>query len=289
MNFFLSAADVGEPRSQALLHRLHELNPICHVKAAPELTDAIILEHSALIVTEPKPLAELVRLNNLCRAESIPFFYAFTGGLATSVFVDHGDNHMVHDPNGEKPIQKIIIDVVSLGNGQTLIVYDHPSGQLPESLSTGHFEITEIQGGRAPVNGQVFEISRNDSDRVKSVRVAWDSSDFQYSSGDGGMLTEKKLPKPYAMLSLADKIREPGSVWADPPTIVMTDPYYAGGEHQQHVAFVATHKFLELRGALPQPNNEGEAAEVLRIAQELVSTKVIALEDFEVSEDIVKK
>lgn len=289
LNFFLTNADVGNARSHSLLHRLHELNPICHVKAAPELTDAIILEHTALIITEPKPLTELVRLNNLCRASAISFFYAFTGGLATSVFVDHGDNHMVHDPNGEKPIQKIIIDVVSLGNGQTLIVYDHPSGQLPETISSGHFEITEIQGGRAPVNGQVFEICRDDSDRVKSIRVAWDSSDFRYSPGDGGMLTEKKLPKPYLMLPLADKIREPGSVWVEPPSIVMTDPYYAGGEHQQHVAFVATHKFLEERGMLPQPNNDEEAAEVLRIAQELLSSKAINLEDFEVNGDIVKK
>ena len=139
------------------------------------------------------------------------------------------------------------------------------------------------------MNGRVFEISRNTADRVKSVRVQWDSSDFVYASGDGGMLSEKKLPKPYSMQSLADKIREPGSVWADPPTIVMTDPYYSGGEHHQHVAFVATHRFLEERGSLPQPNCEDHAAEVVRIAKELISSKTIALEDFEINEDVVKK
>ncbi len=52
------------------------------------------------LVCQPADLPMLVRLNELCRAHNVSFFYAFTGGVHGAVFVDHGDDHKVFDFNG---------------------------------------------------------------------------------------------------------------------------------------------------------------------------------------------
>lgn len=168
-------------------------------------------------------------------------------------------------------------------------MYDHPSGTLPEQINGGFFEISEIKSGGG-INGSVVEVRRHDSDRVRSVRVSgWDSSNYQYNGGDGGMLVEKKQPTLYPMQSLAEKVRNPGSPWAEPPTLVMTDPFYSGNETQLHVALVSTLTYLARHGSLPEPNNEAHAAAVVAIANELVADKAFAMEDFEVNEDTVTK
>jgi ubiquitin-activating enzyme E1 len=114
VNFFLSEADVGLPRAEAVLPRLHELNPLCKLKLADQLTEAVIRSHKVLIITEPRPLTDLIALNELCRSINVAFYYAFVGGMCMSVFVDLGLKHTIFDPNGEKPVQKLITDIVSL-------------------------------------------------------------------------------------------------------------------------------------------------------------------------------
>jgi hypothetical protein len=42
---------------------------------------------------------------------------------------------------------------------------------------------------------------------------------FSRSYVTGGIIVEKKLPKPYPMLPLAAKIREPGDTFAQPPSL----------------------------------------------------------------------
>jgi hypothetical protein len=180
------------------------------------------------------------------------------------------------------------VNDVYLSCSETLIVYDHPSGTVPELINGGFFEISDVKNG-AGINGSVLEVRRNDSDRVKTVRVNWDSSNYHYNSGDGGMLVEKKQPTLWPMHSLAEKVKNPGSPWAEPPSLVMTDPFYSGNETQLHVALMATLTFLGRTGALPEANNDEQAAAIVAIAKELVTTGTIALEDFEVNVDTVTK
>jgi molybdopterin/thiamine biosynthesis adenylyltransferase len=101
VNFFLSEADVGLPRAEAVLPRLHELNPLCKLKLADQLTEAVIRSHKVLIITEPRPLTDLIALNELCRSINVAFYYAFVGGMCMSVFVDLGLKHTIFDPKGE--------------------------------------------------------------------------------------------------------------------------------------------------------------------------------------------
>eukprot|EP01034_Spumella_vulgaris_P037342 gene37342-46076_t len=222
VNFFLSVNDIGKQRAAVVAPKLRDLNPICNVSVVDSLTDAVILAHSALVVTQILPVAELVRLNEFCRANGVSFLYAFTGGVAVDIFVDHGADHIVNDFNGEKPVQKLITDVVFLTGGEeALIRYDTPEGSQPIALSTGHFEVTEVSGVDG-LNGLTFPVSRGGNDPVKTVRIPFVSSATTSIGGkyvSGGLLTEKKVPTPYPMESLAAKLKAPGSAFADPPTL----------------------------------------------------------------------
>jgi len=75
-NFFLFAEDakIGTPRSVACAPRLQELNPICAVKVASAVNDELLSQHNALVVTQFRPMSELVALDNLCRNNRVSFF-----------------------------------------------------------------------------------------------------------------------------------------------------------------------------------------------------------------------
>jgi ubiquitin-activating enzyme E1 len=114
VNFFIHESDIGTGKSRAdiVAPRVRELNPICKVSTSPVLNDDIIRQHSAVVITQIMPTSELIRIDQLCRSSGIAFFYAFAGGITASVFVDLGDNHYIVDPNGEKPLQKLITSVI---------------------------------------------------------------------------------------------------------------------------------------------------------------------------------
>ncbi len=285
VNFFLTLNDIGQPRATVIAPKLRELNPICVVTVSDLLDETQIRNHTALVVTQFLPLGELLKMNQFCRANHISFFYAFSGGVSADVFVDHGPHHVVNDFNGEKPIQKLITDITVLSDAEVLVRYDTPEGQLPLSLSSGHFEVSEVLGIHG-INGAAYAVSRESSDPVKTVRMALTLAEgSKYLSG--GLLTEKKLPTAYPMESLETKLKNPGNTFAEPPTLVLTDLINFGSEVQQHVAFYAVLTFASDRQRLPRPNDQVDAEAVLTLAKGLLADSSVALEDFELDEKFV--
>ena len=291
VNFFIHETDIaaGRSRAEVVLPRVRDLNPICQFSVAPQLTDAVILQHSAVVITQAVNLSELVRINDLCRTAGISFLYCLTGGVSGSVFVDHGDNHHVVDFNGERPDQKLIIDITPLPSDPTqcLVRYDHPAGRPPNTLAEGDFEVTEVLGVTG-INDKIYAATHAPKDPVKTLRLPLDVRSLPpYQSG--GVITEKKLPKKYPMLPLSAKIKAPGDTFAAPPTLVLTDLLNFGSELQTHVAWVATHLFLQEHGRLPLANNETEAASVLALARTALDTRTVDLPDFDLDENWVRR
>jgi hypothetical protein len=284
VNFFLHKEDIGHKRAEVVLPRLQELNPLCSLHVAPDLTDEIVHSVSAVVITQPLPLCRLIELDELCRATGKSFFLAISGGVSVSVFVDHGPNHIVFDADGERPVQKLITGVASLNDMECLVHYETPEGQPAIAINNGHFEISEVLGVNA-LNGQVCEVSRNYHDPVKTVRIRYAMRDCDMYQG-GGILTEKKLPNCRPMQSLAEKFLHPGTPFADPPSLVSTDLLRFGAEQQQHVAFFATLEYFSLHGHFPYPQ---DLDQVLQIANSIISEKRVDIEDFELDENFIKK
>jgi ubiquitin-activating enzyme E1 len=290
VNFFYRREDVGQSRASVMLPRLQELNPLCRLNIAESLNEDILTGVSALVITQPLPLPRLIELNEFCRSKEISFFFAHTSGVSADLFVDHGDKHVVFDFNGEKPLQKLITDVTRLSETEALVRYETPEGQQPVAVTNGAFEVSEVEGegGIEAINGRVFSTSRLDKDPVKTVRIPYAMEEGQkYLSG--GLLTEKKLPTSYPMKSLAAKLRDPGTCFADPPSLVQTDLINFGAEHQQHVAFYAAMEFFTSKGHFPRPYDTADLQAVMEIAKALVHEKKVEIDYFELNEALCKK
>jgi len=279
-NFFLFEADAkqGNRRAAACAPRLQELNPICVVRHVPELTDALILSHSAVVITQPMRLQELIRIDSLCAANGVSFMYNNIAGVSSTVFVNHGPNHVVNDPDGEKPLQKLIIDVSPLNDGECIIRYDTPEGQIPVSLSDGDYEVSEVEGVDG-INGKLYSVSHPWKDPVKTIRISLDiSSKPAYVTG--GILTQKKLPRKHPMEPLAAKLKNPGF----PGDGMVSTDLLGFTELQQHISFVAIHHFFSENSKWPRLYNDQDAADCVSIAKRLLSDGSLAMEGCEVDE-----
>jgi hypothetical protein len=203
------------------------------------------------------------------------------------VFVDHGPNHVVHDFDGDKPMQKLITDISNINGQECLIRYETPEGQQAVSISKGFYEISEVNG-ISSLNSAVLPIARDYSDPVKTIRIPFSISSNEVYLG-GGMLNEKKLPSPYPMNSLKEKLYSPGNTFADPPTLVLTDLLNFGSELQQHVAFYATMLFFSECNRLPSFQIIEDVEKVVLLAKQVVNEKKIDVEEFELDEAFVRR
>jgi ubiquitin-activating enzyme E1 len=284
LNFFFTEADIGSNRAESFAPKLRDLNPVCDIKVATEVDEALISGHTALVVCNSDVrLSDLKRLNAMCRNAEKSFLYAFTGGVSSSIFVDHGDKHVVHDPDGEKVQQKLISDISPSENANEYIIrYETPEGQVATAIDGGHYKISDIRGCDA-LNGQVVEVSHPYKDPVRTVRTTFKGVTSLDSYVAGGIMTEEKVPRAYPMSSLESKIKNPGSPFTN--DMVMSD-LLNFSEQQVHVALVASLTFAEKTGRLP---GSADVLEVIETAKALIAAKDIDLEDFTVDEEVCKK
>jgi hypothetical protein len=92
------------------------------------------------------------------------------------------------------------------------------------------------------------------------------------------------------MLSLLEKIKDPGNTFAEPPTLVLTDLIHFGSELQQHVALLAVLKFVsEQAFILPRLNSSEDVAKVVQYAKEIVENKEVVIDSFELDVEFVTR
>jgi len=260
---------------------------VCTVSAAPALDDATILAHRAVVITDTSmPLQELYRIDALCRSNGISFLYNFCGGVATSIFVDHGNTHTINDADGEKPTTKLIQSITPIdGSTEVLIRYDTPEGTVPTALDEGFFDVSDVTGMGLDDTTTMVEVYHPWKDPAKTVRAKLDPSGRPDYIG-GGLLTLKKMPKEISMSSLADKVKSPGNPFMG--DMVLTNLIDMGAELQQHVALVSVLTFVGREGRLPRCRDAADTAAVLVIAKEVTADGTVEIPDFELDAAFVE-
>ena len=185
--------------------------------------------------------------------------------------------------DGEKVQQKLISGITSTENAnEYLIKYETPEGQIPTTIDSGHYKISDIAGCEA-LNGRVVMLSHPYHDPVKTARATIDGLNNLSSYASGGLLTEEKVPQTYPMSSLESKIKNPGSPFTN--DMVPSD-LLNFSEQQIHVAFIATLSFAEKTGRLPCGT---DTTTVVEEAKSLLLSREIDLDDFTLDEDICRK
>jgi ubiquitin-activating enzyme E1 len=266
-NFCTSSNSIGQPLDKVSVPKLSELNKECAVtRVDGALTDDVLKAHSVVVITLPLSRATLEHYNKVCREHTvdgvpspIAFMYCFTGGVFASVFVDHGDEHVITDADGEAPLVRIV-NSISTDQDGGLVRFTVPDGQPAIAIEDGSVvEFNDVEG-MSEVNGKDFLTRRDRRDPVNSLRIS-DTSGFS-AYVTGGTMTEKKQATTVKFRSLAACFEDPGE-------LPMTDMINFGVEYKHHDALKALLKFQDANGgALPKANDEGDMEAVLKFMGE---------------------
>ncbi|KAK3072903.1 E1 ubiquitin-activating protein [Teratosphaeriaceae sp. CCFEE 6253] len=269
--FFLHPEDVGKPRAKVTAPRVSELNPYTPVSVheGESLTGDLekLKRYQAVVLTDSS-LKDQLKVADYCHENRIYVVVTDTYGLFGTIFTDFGKNFTVGDPTGENPLSGIVAGVDEEGLVSTLEETRH-------GLEDGDFvSFTEVEG-----------MEKLNDGTPRKIKVM---GPYTFSIGDvsamgtyqrGGLYTQVKMPK------IIDF--EPMSTQLKKPELMMSDFAKFDRPAQLHVGVQALHAFAEQhKGDLPRAHNDADAAEVMKLAQEIAGT----LEDKpELDEKIIKE
>ncbi|PHJ25556.1 ubiquitin-activating enzyme e1 family protein [Cystoisospora suis] len=270
-NFCLTEDHVKQrlPRAAASQRYLADLNQYVSVDVLPEpsLTEEIVKRFDVVIMTEASN-AELKRFNEFCRQQQprIGFISACVFGLASSIFVDFGDQFICHDVDGEEP-KEVIIAGITHENPAT--VHTHTDKLLP--FQDGDYIVfREVQG--------MTEINSAPPMPIKvtgkhSFQIGDTTSYTPYQSE--GIAKQVKRPKTIPFKSYADSCLAPVAIGES--MLIVPDLGKFGRSEQLHFAFQAVQNVRDkLQGAgggktFPHPLQHDRSEELHRLVQACIS------------------
>ena len=269
--FFLHPEDVGKPRANITAPRVAELNPYTPVdvhKGDSLTADLGQLKRYQSVVLTDTPLKEQHQIAEFCHQNGIFITITDTFGLFGSIFTDFGKNFTVGDPTGENPLSGIVAGIDTEGLVSALDETRH-------GLEDGDFvTFSEVEGMEGLNDGTPRKITVN--------------GPYTFSIGDvsglgpykrGGLYTQVKMPK---ILNF-----EPFGKQLQTPELMMSDFAKFDRPAMLHVGFQALHAFAEHNGGgFPRAHSESDAADVLKLARDIVKRSG---EEVELDEKIVKE
>lgn len=269
--FFLTPDDVGKPRAAVTAPRVSELNPYTPVGVheSKDVTSDLgqLKQYQAIVLTDT-PLKDQLVISDYCHEHGIYVVITDTFGLFGTIFTDFGKNFTIGDPTGENPLNGIVADIDSEGLVSALDETRH-------GLEDGDFvTFSEVEGMEKLNDGTPRKIT------VKGP--------YTFSLGDvsgmgeykrGGLYTQVKMPKILDFEPLSKQLKQPEQMISD----------FAKFDRpgQLHVGFQALHAFAEKNGGkFPRPHNDADAADVLKLAQEMAGS---GEEKVELDEKVIKE
>ncbi|KAJ2760191.1 E1 ubiquitin-activating protein, partial [Coemansia sp. BCRC 34490] len=251
--FYLTKGDIGKPRAEVSAPRLAELNQYVPVSVLDkELTVDAISGFKCVVVTDIS-LEKKLELSEYAHKNGICFISTETRGLFGYVFNDFGEKFVVEDTNGEQPLSGMVASIEQSPEGVVTCLDETRHG-----LEDGQFvTFTEIKG-MTELNGC----------EPRKVTVL---GPYTFSIGDttslgtyvsGGLFQQAKIPSQISFASFKDALENPEFLFSD----------FAKFDRpaQLHVGFQALHAFSKANsGKKPRPGNNEDAAEIIRLANEI--------------------
>ncbi|KAK5165139.1 E1 ubiquitin-activating protein [Saxophila tyrrhenica] len=268
--FFLHPEDVGKGRADVTAPRVSELNPYTpvNVHKGKSLTgDLEALKQYQVVVLTDTALKDQITISDYCHQNGIYVVITDTYGLFGFLFTDFGKNFTCGDPTGENPLSGIVAGVDSDGLVSALDETRH-------GLEDGDFvTFSEVEGMEGLNDGNPRKIT------VKGP--------YTFSIGDvsglgqykrGGLYTQVKMPKIMDFEPFSKQLKQPEQLISD----------FAKFDRpgQLHVGVQALHAFAEKEGSFPRPHSDADAAEVMKLAQDIAKESG---EEVELDEKIIKE
>ncbi|KAG6045528.1 hypothetical protein E4U39_002191 [Claviceps sp. Clav50 group G5] len=260
--FFFTPEDVGKPRHDATTPRVAELNAYTPVKihdASSLDGDMSQFDKYQVVVLTNSPLQSQKVIGDYCHSKGIYVVVADTFGLFGSIFCDFGDKFTVIDPTGETPLSGIVAGIDEEGLVSALDETRH-------GLADGDYvTFSEIEGMEGLNTCEPRKIT------VKGP--------YTFSIGDvsglgqykrGGMYQQVKMPTNIKFKSFSAALKE--------PEFVMSDFAKFDRPQQLHLGFQALQAFQILKGRLPNPMDDDDAAVVLGAAKKFAAEEKLQIE-----------
>ncbi|KAG6032573.1 hypothetical protein E4U41_007206 [Claviceps citrina] len=260
--FFLGPEDVGKPRHAATTPRVAELNAYTPVKiheASSLDGDMSQFDKYQVVVLTNTPLQSQKAIGDYCHSKGIYVAVADTFGLFGSIFCDFGDNFSVIDPTGETPLSGIVAGIDEEGLVSALDETRH-------GLEDGdHVTFSEIEG-----------MEGLNACEPRKITV---KGPYTFSIGDvsglgqyqrGGMYQQVKMPKTINFKPFSAALKE--------PEFVMSDFAKFDRPQQLHLGFQALQAFQILKGRLPNPMDDDDAAVVVGAAKKFADEEKLQIE-----------
>eukprot|EP00276_Gloeochaete_wittrockiana_P001504 CAMPEP_0184672430 /NCGR_PEP_ID=MMETSP0308-20130426/86094_1 /TAXON_ID=38269 /ORGANISM="Gloeochaete witrockiana, Strain SAG 46.84" /LENGTH=1027 /DNA_ID=CAMNT_0027119757 /DNA_START=423 /DNA_END=3506 /DNA_ORIENTATION=+ len=271
--FYLTDKDVGMKRSEASVRRLMELNRYVPVSVHSGPISAPVIKQFQVVCMTTGPLAEMLRINDMCRATGASFVAAETRGVFGYVFDDFGTSFTVYDTDGEEPISCMIASITQEKDGVVTALDESRHG-----FQDGDYvSFTEVLG--------MEELNRSKPLPIKVL------GPYTFSIGDttgfsqyvrGGIATQVKMPKTVSFLSLRESLAK--------PEFLLWDFANMDRSSQLHLSFQALDRFRTLHnGLLPTPASLSDAAELITLVKDLNTRATAEAKVETVDETLVKQ
>ncbi|KAJ2617152.1 E1 ubiquitin-activating protein [Coemansia sp. RSA 1365] len=251
--FFLREEDIGKPRAKVVAPRLAELNQYVPVSVLDkDITPDVVATYKCVVVTDV-PLQKKLEISEAAHKNNVYFISTETRGLFGYTFNDFGSDFVVVDPTGEEALSGM---VASIEQGPDAVVTCLDESR--HGLEDGQYvTFSEVQG--------MTELNECEPRKVKVI------GPYTFSIGDtsslseyvrGGLFKQVKMPVSLNFLSFKEALEKPEFLYSD----------FAKFDRpaQLHVGFQALHAFGAAHdGRMPRPGNDEDAAEVVRLANEI--------------------
>jgi len=250
--FFLRPDDVGKARDDTTVPRLAELNRYVPVNALKgELSKDTMASFQVVVLTATS-IAQQLEINDFTHANGIKFISTDVRGLFSSVFCDFGPQFPCIDPNGEAPVQGMVVEVEKSAEGLVTTL-----DESRHNLEDGDYVTFSEIKGMDELNGCEPRKVTVKGPYTFTIGDTTSLSDYKA----GGLFQQVKIPKIIDFKPLRESLTSPEYLISDFAKFEAPSTLHAG--------FQALSKFTEQNGRLPAPRNEADATQVIKLAKEI--------------------
>ena len=214
-NFYLKENIIPKKikRDKAVINKLKELNPyvICSCLENPEFKNkeeelsfllGLIENFSFIVITEFLTKKIIDQISEKCRESKIGFIYGCQLGIASFIFEDFGEKHLILNPFG-KEITYYPINNIQKGK-KTLITIEKSEEGFPVLNDDSTIKLTRING-MTELNSNSYKVNQISS---YEFELEVDSTNFN-DYINGGFLEEVIIPIEIENKSFNDTLLNP--------------------------------------------------------------------------------
>jgi ubiquitin-activating enzyme E1 len=263
-NFYLKAGDAN--RAEACGKFLSELNPYVQVEtlnAGLATIPSLLTDMTVCVVTVPLTEAQVIELNEACRANNCCFIYSTVMSVFGQIFCDFGDEFIISDKDGEAAATSQIESVLDENPAVVKVLEDHGRHGLEDGDKV---QFARLQGVSGLETGKDYTVKVTGPYTFELLGVDLSSMPMVDAEGKGitqqGYITQIKQPVVKKFKPYKEDVNEPGE-------FMLSDFAKFDRPPLLHLAFRSVMQYLGQTGKLPEPGDQEAIGQVLEIAKSM--------------------